>query len=356
MISGLRVRRRDDTPRRAESRVSDPVLSVRDLRTEFTAREGVAVAVRDVSFDLRRAEKVAIVGESGSGKSALGLSIVGLVDKPGKVVAGQVWLNGREISRLGDRELGRIRGSEISMVFQDPMKSLDPVKTIGDQIVEAIVTHEPTLKRAAARRRAVSLLREVEIPFAEGRYGDYPHQYSGGMRQRVMIAIALASNPDVLIADEPTTALDVTTQAQILALLGKLVEQHHTAVVFITHNLGVVAQFCERVEVMYAGRLVERSPVGKLFEHPIHPYTEALLNAVPRPDRRIERLQAIGGFPPPLTSVPPGCSFEPRCPLGHGRAICRDAKPVALELQGGEGAVIAECHFARDRWQTAAAT
>jgi oligopeptide/dipeptide ABC transporter ATP-binding protein len=323
------------------------VLSVRGLRTQYFTKEGVVDAVRSVSFELRRAEKLAIVGESGSGKSALALSILGLIEPPGRIVGGEVVLNGRVIVPLDDRALGRIRGKEISLIFQDPMSALDPVKTIGHQIEEAIRRHQHDIGRRGTRLRAVELLEEVEVPNAERRLDDYPHQYSGGMRQRVGIAIALANDPDVVIADEPTTALDVTTQAQVLDLLDRLVTRHDAAVILITHNLGIVAEFCTRVQVMYAGRLVERGPTEKLFERPSHPYTEALLRSVPRPDR-LERgpLASIGGAPPNLAHLPPGCSFEPRCPLGRGREICLTVPPPVVEVAGGE--VQSECHFAQD--------
>lgn len=329
---------------------ADVVLSVRDLHTEFVSKEGIVQAVRGVSFDLRRKEKLGIVGESGSGKSALALSILGLVEAPGRVVSGEVWLNGRDIRRLSDRQLQRIRGKEISLIFQDPMSSLDPVKTIGDQLVEGIRRHQ-RVSRRAARERAISLLREVEVPLADRRLSDYPHQYSGGMRQRVMIAIALANEPDVLIADEPTTALDVTTQAQVLDLLERLAEEHHAAIILITHNLGIVAEFCDWVQVMYAGRTVEKARTEDIFLRPVHPYTEALLKSVPRPDR-LERgpLPSIPGLPPNLAALPPGCSFEPRCPLGNGRELCRERTPPLVSPGSGERAVLVECHFASERY------
>jgi oligopeptide/dipeptide ABC transporter ATP-binding protein len=322
------------------------VLSVRDLHTQFSSKAGAVQAVRGVSFDLKRAEKLGIVGESGSGKSALALSILGLIESPGRVVSGEVWLNGRDLRRLSDRRLQRVRGREISLVFQDPMSSLDPVKRIGQQLTEGILWHNPRLGRRAARRRAVELLQEVEIPLAERRLADYPHQYSGGMRQRVVIAMALASDPAVLIADEPTTALDVTTQAQVLELLERLATDHGAAIILITHNLGIVAEFCDNVQVMYAGRIVERASTADVFVRPVHPYTEALLESVPRPDR-LQRgpLPSIRGMPPNLAALPPGCSFEPRCPLGHGREICVERTPPTVRFDSA----LAECHFAEER-------
>jgi oligopeptide/dipeptide ABC transporter ATP-binding protein len=335
----------------AREPAQDVVLSVRGVHTHFFSKEGVVRAVRGVSFDLRRAEKLGIVGESGCGKSALALSILGLIEPPGRVVAGRVLLNGRDIRGLRDRQLTRIRGRELSLVFQDPMTALDPVQTIGKQLTEGILRHQRHVGRRGARRRAVELLREVEVPLAERRLDDYPHQYSGGMRQRVMIAIALANEPDVLIADEPTTALDVTTQAQVLALLERLADEHRTAIILITHNLGVVAEFCDEVQVMYAGRIVERAVTESVFHRPVHPYTEALLKSVPRPDR-LEHgpLPSIPGAPPDLAALPPGCAFEPRCPLGHGRDVCREQFPPEAVVGPRERPILAECHFAAERY------
>jgi oligopeptide/dipeptide ABC transporter ATP-binding protein len=327
------------------------VLSVRGLRTEYITRHAPVQAVRDVSFDVLRAGKVAIVGESGSGKSALALSILGLIEPPGRIEAGEVWLNGRDLQRLGDRDMSEIRGKEISLIYQDPMAALDPVKTIGAQIVEAIRRHQQ-ISRRAARERAVSLLREVEVPRADRRFSDFPHQYSGGMCQRVVIAIALANEPDVVIADEPTTALDVTTQAQVIDLLDRLVSERGVAVVLITHNLGIVAGFCDTVNVMYAGRIVERASVEDAFARPIHPYTEALLRSVVQPDRFVdEPLPAIPGAPPDLAALPAGCSFAPRCPIVHDR--CHASAPPAIEVGLPDHAIVAECHFASDRWAAA---
>jgi oligopeptide/dipeptide ABC transporter ATP-binding protein len=330
---------------------SGAVLSVRGLTTEFVSRGTRVRAVRAVDLDLRRGEKLGIVGESGSGKSALALSILGLIESPGRVVSGTVILNGRQISALSDREMQHVRGREIAIVFQDPMTSLNPVKTIGEQILEAIRRHQSDLRRGEATDLAVELLQDVEIPNARMRLGDYPHQYSGGMRQRVMIAIALANKPDVLIADEPTTALDVTTQAQVLAVLERLAGERGTAVILITHNLGIVAEFCDTVHVMYAGRFVERAATEILFSRPVHPYTEALLRSVPRPDRLEEGpLASIPGLPPDLANIPPGCPFEPRCAEGNGRDVCRSEIPVET-IVGGPGArqATVECHFARQR-------
>jgi oligopeptide/dipeptide ABC transporter ATP-binding protein len=335
----------------AQVQEKDHVLEVEDLETNYYTHDGIVRAVRNVSLAIERGHRVGVVGESGSGKSALALSILGLIEPPGRVAGGSVRLNGREISRLSDRQMQQVRGKEVSLVFQDPMTALDPVKTIGDQIVGAIRRHQ-RIGANAARRLAIDLLRDVEIPHAERRLGDYPHQYSGGMRQRVMIAIALANSPDLVVADEPTTALDVTTQAQVLDVLERLVTERNTAVMLITHNFGIVAEFCDHVFVMYAGRVVERAPSDRLFARQVHPYSEALLESVPRPDR-LQRgpLPTIPGFPPSLAHLPPGCPFEPRCPVGRGREICETVTPEPLVVGEGDDAVVAECHFARERLQ-----
>jgi len=329
-----------------------PALSVRNLSTVFEDGQRTVQAVRDVSFEMRPTERLGIVGESGSGKSALALSILGLIEPPGRVVGGEVLLSGRQISELSDRALGTVRGREIALVLQDPMSALDPVKKIGTQVMEAVAVHEPDLRRSAARKRASELLREVEIPQAERRLDDYPHQYSGGMRQRVAIAMAIAHNPSVLVADEPTTALDVTTQSQVLALLDRLVERHGTAVILITHNLGIVSDFCDSIAVMYAGRFVETSGVDHIFLEPTHPYSEALLKCVPNPERLAEGpLPAITGLPPDLARPAHGCSFQPRCPVGKDIPECRAQTPQPHEVEGPAGAASVECHFAEQRIQ-----
>lgn len=327
----------------------DVVLSVRGLRTEFVTGNGVFAAVRDVSFDLRRLDRLGIVGESGSGKSALALSVLGLIEPPGRITGGQVLLNGRDVRKLSDRGWRKVRGAEISLVFQDPMMALDPIRTIGQQLVEAVRLHQDVSRREA-RRQAIELLRDVEVPSAERRLDDYPHQYSGGMRQRVTIAMALANGPDVLIADEPTTALDVTTQAQVLDLLKSLADERGAAVILITHDLGIVAEFCSAVHVMYAGRLIERASSTHAFRRPTHPYTSALLASVPTANRaHREPLEAIPGTPPSLAALPRGCSFEPRCAYGHGKPICIEQVPPPVDLIGPDGPVVAECHFAAER-------
>jgi oligopeptide/dipeptide ABC transporter ATP-binding protein len=327
--------------------MSEPILEVTGLRTHFDVPGGPVRAVRDVSLTVARGERVGIVGESGSGKSALALSILGLIEPPGRVVEGSVKLAGRELVGLSDRELQGIRGKDVSLIYQDPTAALDPVKSIGRTLTDTIRGHDKSVSRKAARARAVELLRDVEVPNPERRLDDYPHQYSGGMRQRVMIASALANEPSLIIADEPTTALDVTTQAQVLELLNRLVSEHGTAVLLITHNLGIVAEFCDSVRVMYAGRLVEQSETRPLFRAPAHPYSQALLSSIPRADRlQHGPLPAIGGAPPNLAALPSGCSFEPRCPLGHGRDRCRAEAPADQSVAGGRRS---ECHYAAEQ-------
>jgi peptide/nickel transport system ATP-binding protein len=304
----------------------DVVLSVRDLRTQFFTRDGVVRAVDGVSFDLARGETLCIVGESGCGKSVTALSILGLIPQgAGRIVGGSIKFEGTELTTLDQREMRRIRGNRISMIFQEPMTSLNPVLTVGDQIAETLQIHQK-LDRRAAWRRAIEMLALVRIAEPHRRAGEYPHQLSGGMRQRVMIAIALACNPKVLIADEPTTALDVTIQAQILNLLLELKETLGTAIVLITHDLGVVAETAQRVIVMYAGRMAEEAPVDELLRNPKHPYTRGLIGSLPR--RRAAgaargrirgRLQEIAGIVPSLREPIPGCAFAPRCSFATDR-------------------------------------
>ena len=333
-------------------RASSRVLSVRDLHASFTTRREVVRAVRGVAFDLDKGERLGIVGESGSGKSALALSIAGLLEPPGRVERGEIWMDGRNLIELAERQLRAIRGRKVGFIFQDALSGLNPVKTVGSQIVESLRAHDAGVSRKAATRRAAELLSEVGIMAAERRVHEYPHQFSGGMRQRVMIAMAIANEPDVVIADEPTTALDVTTQAQILRLLERLASTHDCAVILITHDLGIVAGFCDSVCVMYAGRFVERASVEQIFANPIHPYTEALLRAIPSADhagRASRRLTEIGGSPPNLAHLPQGCSFEPRCFLGHGREKCLEHGPEPLSIPVAGRLVTAECHYARER-------
>ena len=305
--------------------MSDTLLEVKQLQTHFYTRSGIAKAVEGVSFSLDEGETLGLVGESGCGKSVTSLSIMRLIDHPGKIVGGEVLFKGEDILDMDQDALHKLRGGQIAMIFQDPMTSLNPVLPIGFQIAEAVKAHLK-LDDTAAMNRAGEMLERVRIPEARRRLKDYPHQFSGGMRQRVMIAIALSCNPQMLIADEPTTALDVTIQAQVLDRMKGLATEFRTATLLIRHDLGVVAGTCDRVCVMYAGRIVETAPTATIFKMPAHPYTQALLAAVPRPDQqRGERLAAIGGQPPNLVNLPPGCPFAPRCRKAQPR--CRQELP-----------------------------
>ena len=301
-----------------------PLLSVRDLAIEFTTDDGCFPAVRGVSFDLEAGKCLGLVGESGSGKSVTAMALLGLIPQPpGRVTSGSVMFDGRDLTKLAPQELRALRGGDIAMIFQEPMSSLNPAFTIGDQIAEAIRAHQD-LSPKAALARAIELLREVRMPAPERRVHEYPHKLSGGMRQRVMIAMALACRPRLLIADEPTTALDVTIQAQILKLLRELQQSHGMAILLISHNLGVISEVADDVAVMYAGRIVENAPAEQLFLRPEHPYTIGLLGAIPRGSRGAGRLIAIEGMVPDLRSLPPGCTFQPRCPFAFERCDIED--------------------------------
>ena len=302
-----------------------PLLEVKNLRTYFYTRSGVIRAVNDVSFSLSRGETLGIVGESGSGKSVTCYSLLGLIPKPpGKIVSGQANFGGVDLLNCREGELRQIRGKRISMIFQDPMTSLNPYMRIADQLVEPLLVHEK-ISRAKARAKAIASLEEVGIQDAASRINLYPHQFSGGMRQRVMIAMALISRPEILIADEPTTALDVTVQAQILELIKQRQKELGTAVIFITHDLGVVASFCKDVNVMYAGRIVESASTEEIFAHPRHPYNAALQQSIPALHKKGELLFTIPGLPPDLTIDVPGCSFAPRC--AHATDRCQKESP-----------------------------
>jgi oligopeptide transport system ATP-binding protein len=311
--------------------MAEHLLEVQHLRTHFFTRSGVVKAVEDVSLYLDEGETLGLVGESGCGKSVTSLSIMRLIDRPGKIVGGKILFEGDDLLEVDEDELYAIRGGKIAMIFQDPMTSLNPVYSVGYQIAEAVKAHLQ-LDDTAAWNRAAEMLERVRIPEARRRLKHYPHEFSGGMRQRVMIAIALSCNPQLLIADEPTTALDVTIQAQVLDLMKALAQEFRSATLIITHDLGVVAGMCNRVNVMYAGRIVETAPTRTLFARPAHPYTQALLAAVPRPNsERGARLAAIGGQPPHLIHLPPGCPFAPRCRKAQAR--CHQETPP-LELKG----------------------
>lgn len=308
------------------------LLSVKNLSTEFPVKKGIVRAVEDVSFDVDQGEILAIVGESGSGKSVTSLSIMGLLAEPGHVAGGSLEFEGKDLATLSEKQYRELRGNDMAMIFQEPMTSLNPVYRVGNQIVEAIRTHEKVSK-AEAKDRAVDLLRKVGIPSPEARINDYPHQMSGGMRQRVMIAMALACNPKLLIADEPTTALDVTIQAQILDLLRRLRDDTGMAVLLITHDLGVVSETADRVVVMYCGQVVEEAEVRTLFDHPMHPYTLGLLKSIPRlEDDDSKRLYMIKGMVPNPLEMPPGCHFSDRCDSCMN--ICRTKVPELVDVDG----------------------
>lgn len=315
---------------------TEPILSVRNLSTHFISSSGTTRAVDGVSFDVHKGEIFGIVGESGSGKSVTNLSILRLIPTPpGQIAEGEVLLHGKNLLAANEQELQMVRGGSISMIFQDPMTSLNPLLRVSLQIVEALELHHG-LSRKEAEKKAVELLKAVGIPDAERRAREFPHQFSGGMRQRVMIAMAIGCNPDLLIADEPTTALDVTIQAQILDLVRRLSETRTMSVILVTHDLGVVAGMCDTVAVMYAGKIVEQASVDPLFREPKHPYTQGLLASVPRIDRAwTERLYSIPGAPPSLVDLPPGCAFAPRCE--HAMPICSKSFPPQVEMEDGGG-------------------
>ncbi len=309
------------------------LLEVNDLRTYFYTQEGVVKAVDGTSYSVEAGETLGLVGESGCGKSVSALSILRLIPSPpGKIVSGEIMFQGRDLLKLDENEMRRIRGNDIAMVFQEPMTSLNPVLTIGRQITESLELHQD-LHGRASRERAIELLELVGIPAARGRIDDYPHQFSGGMRQRVMIAMAMSCNPKILLADEPTTALDVTIQAQILEVMARLSHEFGTAVIIITHNLGVVARYADRVNVMYAGKVIERADAAELYANPKHPYTVGLLNSVPRLDElRQEKLIPIEGLPPDLAHLPEGCSFYPRCDWRTNQ--CLTHFPDTMQVEG----------------------
>jgi len=306
------------------------LLEVRDLRTHFFTQEGVVKAVDGITYDLQEGETMGLVGESGCGKSVSALSLMRLVaDPPGKIVGGEIEFQGRDILKMPEDEMRSIRGNRMAMIFQEPMTSLNPVLTIGRQLSETLELHRH-MDKQASRKRSVELLQMVGIPEADSRIDDYPHQFSGGMRQRVMIAMALSCDPKLLLADEPTTALDVTIQAQVLEVMKKLATETGTAVIIITHNLGVVARYAERINVMYAGRIIERSTSREVFKNPCHPYTLGLLHSVPRLDEAIkEKLDPIEGLPPDLVDLPPGCPFVPRCRFVKEKCV-QEYPPLAL--------------------------
>jgi oligopeptide transport system ATP-binding protein len=319
------------------------LLSVQDLQVEFRTREGVAKAINGVSFDLHEGETLAILGESGSGKSVTAQAVMGILDSPpGFVTGGQVRYCGQDLLTMKDEDRRQVRGPEISMVFQDALSALNPVFTVGSQIGEMFRKHRG-MNRSDAQEQAIRLMERVQIPGARQRVKAYPHQFSGGMRQRIMIAMAIALDPAVLIADEPTTALDVTVQAQIMDLLKELQEERRMGLILITHDLGVVADVADRIAVMYAGQIVEHADVYDLYARPAHPYSKGLLESIPRLDQKGQELSAIGGLPPNLMRIPPGCSFNPRC--RYAQDVCRVDEPALREVGRHRRSA---CHFAED--------
>jgi peptide/nickel transport system ATP-binding protein len=316
--------------------MTSPLLEVRNLRVEFPSRHGTLLALDDISFSIAPGEILGVVGESGAGKSLTGAAIIGLLDPPGRVAGGEIRFEGRRIDNLPYEEMRKLRGRHIGAIFQDPLTSLNPLYTVGRQLTETIRTHLP-LNAAQARERAIGLLQETGISAAAERIDQYPHQFSGGMRQRVVIALALAANPKLIVADEPTTALDVSVQAQIISLLKRLCKEHGAAVMLVTHDMGVIAETCDRVAVMYAGRLAEIGPVQAVIHKPAHPYTAGLMGAIPAMAEDRERLLQIDGAMPRLTAIPLGCAFNPRCPRVMDR--CRVERPELLDA----GATRAAC-------------
>ncbi|ADD43792.1 ABC transporter ATP-binding protein [Stackebrandtia nassauensis] len=322
---------------------SAPLLRVKNLQVEFNTREGKAKAVNGVNFTLEEGQTLAIVGESGSGKSVTSQAIMGILDiPPARIADGEVLFRGVDLLKLKAKEMRPVRANHIAMVFQDALSALNPVWTVGFQLGELFRIHRG-MSRSDARKRAIELLDLVKIPAAKQRVDEYPHQFSGGMRQRVMIAMALALDPEILIADEPTTALDVTVQAQIMRLLAEIQAERQMGLILITHDLGVVADVADDVTVMYAGRAVEQATIHEIFEKPAHPYTKALLKSIPRLDVKGQRLEVIAGLPPVLTNIPPGCSFAPRC--GYAQDVCRTDDPELLQFTGER---FAACHFSSE--------
>ncbi|OII69380.1 ABC transporter ATP-binding protein [Streptomyces sp. CC77] len=319
------------------------LLEVRDLHVEFHTRDGVAKAVNGVSYAVDEGETLAVLGESGSGKSVTAQAVMGILDMPpGRITRGEILFQGRDLLQVKEDERRKVRGAGMAMIFQDALSALNPVLTVGDQLGEMYVVHRGMSKKDA-REKAVELMDRVRIPAARERVGQYPHQFSGGMRQRIMIAMAMALEPDLIIADEPTTALDVTVQAQVMELLAELQRELRMGLILITHDLGVVADVADRIAVMYAGRIVETAPVHDIYKAPAHPYTQGLLDSIPRLDQKGRELYAIKGLPPNLMAIPPGCAFHPRCP--RARDVCRTDVPPLYEVSETRSSA---CHFWRE--------
>jgi peptide/nickel transport system ATP-binding protein len=312
-----------------------PLLEVRHLRVEFPSRRGTLLALDDISFDIAPGEILGVVGESGAGKSLTGAAIIGLLEPPGRIAGGEIVLEGERIDKLNESQMRAVRGRRIGAIFQDPLTSLNPLFTVGDQLTETILAHLP-VNAAQARDRAIRLLKETGIPAAESRLDHYPHQFSGGMRQRVVIALALAAEPRLIVADEPTTALDVSIQAQIITLLKRVCREHDAAIMLVTHDMGVIAETCDRVAVMYAGRVVEIGPVQDVIHHPAHPYTVGLMGSIPAMDEDRETLLQIDGSMPRLNAIPSGCAFHPRCPRAF--APCSVKRPDLMPARATRAA------------------
>ncbi|MGW0121364.1 ABC transporter ATP-binding protein [Streptomyces sp. NPDC003327] len=319
------------------------LLEVRDLHVEFHTRDGVAKAVNGVDYSVDAGETLAVLGESGSGKSVTAQAVMGILDiPPGRITGGEILFQGQDLLTLKEEERRQIRGAKMAMIFQDALSSLNPVLTVGEQLGEMFRVHRGMSKKDA-RAKAVELMDRVRIPAARERVGQYPHQFSGGMRQRIMIAMALALEPELIIADEPTTALDVTVQAQVMDLLAELQRELNMGLILITHDLGVVADVADKIAVMYAGRIVEQAPVHEIYKSPAHPYTKGLLESIPRLDQKGHELFAIKGLPPNLLNIPPGCAFNPRCPLARDR--CRTDVPPLYDVTESPVPRTSACHF-----------
>ncbi|MER6253991.1 ABC transporter ATP-binding protein [Streptomyces sp. NPDC001584] len=319
------------------------LLEVRDLHVEFKTRDGVAKAVNGVNYSVAEGETLAVLGESGSGKSVTAQAVMGILDvPPGRIAGGEILFKGKDLLKMKEEERRKIRGAEMAMIFQDALSSLNPVLSVGAQLAEMYEVHRG-MSRKDAKGKAVELMDRVKIPAAKERVGDYPHQFSGGMRQRIMIAMALALEPSLIIADEPTTALDVTVQAQVMDLLAELQRELNMGLILITHDLGVVADVADKIAVMYAGRIVEAAPVHEIYKAPAHPYTRGLLDSIPRLDQKGQELYAIKGLPPNLVAIPPGCAFNPRCPMAQ--AVCRTDVPPLYRVTESPVERTSACHF-----------
>ncbi|MFF4444614.1 ABC transporter ATP-binding protein [Streptomyces sp. NPDC001502] len=319
------------------------LLEVRDLHVEFKTRDGVAKAVNGVNYSVAEGETLAVLGESGSGKSVTAQAVMGILDvPPGRIAGGEILFKGKDLLKMKEEERRKIRGAEMAMIFQDALSSLNPVLSVGAQLAEMYEVHRG-MSRKDAKGKAVELMDRVRIPAAKERVGDYPHQFSGGMRQRIMIAMALALEPSLIIADEPTTALDVTVQAQVMDLLAELQRELNMGLILITHDLGVVADVADKIAVMYAGRIVEAAPVHEIYKAPAHPYTRGLLDSIPRLDQKGQELYAIKGLPPNLVAIPPGCAFNPRCPMAQ--AVCRTDVPPLYRVTESPVERTSACHF-----------